>query len=294
VMPDAPILVTGSSGLLGMDLVEVLAEAGPVVPMTHQELDITDKRQVMARLREIRPRVVVNCAAFTRVDECEAREEEARRVNAHGPSVLAAATHRLGATLVHISTDYVFDGLRTIPQPYGEEESPHPLSAYGRTKWEGEQAVRATTPNHLIVRTAWLYGRHGRSFPKAILAQALRGAVLRVVDDQYGSPTWSRSLARQIRVLIGAGVTGTVHATSQGHCSWFTFARSLLARLDIDAEVSPCPSPEYPRPAPRPTNSILENRRLRALGLHRMDSWESDLERFVAEHGETIRKEAAA
>jgi dTDP-4-dehydrorhamnose reductase len=285
------ILVTGANGLLGMDCTSILSKAHFVIPLTHTELDISDDKQVKDRLTDIHPDVIVNCAAYTHVDGCESHTEEARRVNALGPKLLTRVSGGIGAYLVHLSTDYVFDGKRPNRQPYVEGDRPAPPSVYGQTKLEGEEAVREGNSQHLIVRTGWLYGVHGSSFPRSILRQALRGGALRVVDDQYGSPTWSESLAQQIKLLIERRVLGTVHATARGYCTWFGFAVALLEMMNVTTEVSPCATSEFPRPAPRPANSILENARLAGLDLDRMPHWRCGLQGFVEKHGERFRKE---
>ena len=291
---DRRIVVIGATGMLGRDCVEALEEAGVVVPLDRSQLDLTDPARINNLLPELRPHVILNCAGYTDVDGCEEHTDVAREVNARGPAHLAHAARELAAYLIHVSTDYVFDGSKPPPQPYLENDPSGPLSVYGRTKWEGEEAVRGCTPDHLIVRTAWMYGRHGRSFPKAILRKALQGESLRVVDDQFGSPTWSRTLALQIRALMHERITGTVHATSHGHCTWFQFARTFLRMMDLPAAVDPCTTSDYSRPAPRPANSILANRRLISLGLDRMSPWETDLEKFVREHGPALREEVLA
>jgi dTDP-4-dehydrorhamnose reductase len=286
------VVILGTKGLLGRDCVDVLEEAFPVIALARAQLDVTDRDQVLRVLGEIRPAAILNCTGFTHVDACEEDQESARAVNATGPRLLAEAALRLDAYLIHLSTDYVFDGSKPPPEPYHEGDSPAPLNVYGRTKWEGEEAVRSTTPNHLIIRTGWLYGRSGRSFPKAVLRQALRGKGLKVVNDQFGSPTWSRRLAQQILGLMEARVTGLVHATAQGHCTWYAFSRAILETMGIDVPVLPCTTEEYPRPAVRPANSILDNGRLRAMGLDRMAPWREDVERFIDAHGEALRVEA--
>lgn len=285
------IVLLGYAGLLGTDCRDALAPLGDLVLLEQWDLDITQGAKVRSVLSQIRPQAVVNCAAYTDVDGCEINRELAHLVNAQGPGNLARVTSDLGAYLVHFSTDYVFDGQREIPEGYGEEDPPNPQSAYGVSKWEGEQLVRENNPNHLIVRTAWLYGRHGKSFPKAILAQALAGRSLRVVADQYGSPTWSRTLAHQIRVLMERRVRGTVHAASHGHCNWFQFAKRILELCGMRVDVSPCSSSEFPRPARRPSNSILKKARLQKLGLDRMRPWEEDLAEFLEMFGEELCSE---
>lgn len=288
------VVIIGAGGMLGRDCVEIMGEAWPVIPLTRAELDLSDEKTVMDRIVGFCPSVIVNCAGYTQVDRCEVEIEEARRVNALGPGSLARAASRAGAYLVHVSTDYVFDGAKPLCEPYDEDDPPAPLNVYGRTKWEGEQAVRSSARDHLIVRTAWLYGASGSSFPKVILAQALQGRALRVVQDQFGSPTWSSTLARQILLLIENRVKGTVHASSHGYCSWYEFARVFLEGMGIHAEISPCNTEEYPRPALRPLNSVLANRRLKELGLDLMPHWKDDLERFVERHGPDLWREAVA
>lgn len=285
------LLILGCRGLLGMDCVEVFGGWGRVVCFGRGELDICDVGRVRGVLAEVRPDVVVNCAAFTDVDGCEGNRELAYLVNGEAVGGLALVAREIGARLVHISTDYVFRGDREVPWGYSEDDLPDPLSVYGKSKLEGERLVMEASPDHLVVRTGWLYGRHGRSFPKAILRQALLGRPLKVVSDQYGSPTWSMSLARQIEVLVREGVGGVVHVTSHGWCSWYEFAKRILELLEIPVELSPCTSSEYPRPAMRPKNSILEKRRLKALGLDRMNHWEVDLRGFVSAHGKALVEE---
>ncbi len=280
--------------MLGRDCVEVMAESWNVIPLTRAELDLRDEKAVMDLVSGLRPSVIVNCAGYTQVDRCEQEGEEARRVNALGAGSLARAASSVGAYLVHLSTDYVFDGAKPLSEAYDEDDPPAPLNVYGRTKWEGEQGVRSSTRDHLIVRTAWLYGASGRSFPKVVLAQALQGKALRVVQDQFGSPTWSSTLARQILVLIGHRVRGTVHASSHGYCSWYEFARLFLEGMGIRAEVSPCRTEDYPRAASRPVNSVLANRRLKELGLDLMPHWKEDLQRFIEKHGPDLCREAVA
>jgi dTDP-4-dehydrorhamnose reductase len=286
--PGPRIVLLGAGGLLGSDCVSALAGLGELIPLAHGDLELTDQARVRSLLQELRPATVVNCAGYTDVDGCEARVDWAHSVNALGPGCLAQLTRELGAHILHISTDYVFDGNRPLPHGYTEEDPASPRNVYGKSKWEGEELVRRANPDHLILRTGWLYGRHGRCFPRAILAQALKGSALKVVADQFGSPTWSWTLAVQIRTLLEAGVRGTVHATAHGHCNWFEFALRFLELMGIRVEVLPCTTADYPRPASRPPNSILEKRRLLQLGLDLMRDWDEDLEQFVRLHGEAL------
>ena len=190
---------------------------------------------------------------------------------------------RLNAKLIHISTDYVFDGLRKIPEPYVETDKTNPLSYYGLTKLEGEKAVRRITENHAILRTAWVYGIVGKNFLKTMLKLALKNPrrEIKVVNDQFGSPTWSFRLAEQIEKIMVEDGRGTYHATSEGYCTWYGLATRFLERMKIAHSFLPCTTEEYPTPAKRPANSILENARLKESDLQVMKDWEEDLDQFV-------------
>jgi dTDP-4-dehydrorhamnose reductase len=280
------IFVTGSKGQLGTDCLGLLADEHTVLGMDLPEMDITDAESVRTRLDAFGPDAIVNCAAYTDVDGSESHPDVAWSVNAEGPRIVGEWAARAGARLIHISTDYVFDGLRAPPNPYVESDEPNPQSAYGRGKRAGEEAVQRTGADHIILRTAWLYGRTGRNFPKTILRLATSGTArpLRVVNDQHGSPTWSYRLAEQIGAVLTSKLTGICHATAEGHCTWFEFASRLLARIGIETAVFPCTTSEYPRPARRPANSILENARLKSAGLNVMIDWRTDLDTFVERH----------
>ncbi len=282
--PSLRLLVTGAAGLLGTDLVKVLGPGHEVLPFSHRLLDIGDFAEVEAAIRRLAPHWVVNAAAFTRVDACETQRELAFRVNAQGPRNLARAVKRLGGRLLHVSTDYVFGGDRPPPLPYSETDPTGPLSVYGHSKLAGEEAVREILGEEaVIVRTAWLYGAGGPNFLRTMLHLALGDPdrIIRVVHDQHGSPTWSFRLAQQIRILIEAEARGLFHATAEGHCTWYELARTFFALLQLPVQLEPIASAEYPTPARRPQNSILENRRLKEGGLHHMRPWPEDLAEFV-------------
>lgn len=288
------ILITGAKGLLGRELVQVLSPAHEVASVGREELDIADPEQVEAALSHYRPQWLVNAAAFTRVDACESEPELAFRANATGPEVLARAAARHGVRLLHVSTDYVFPGDRPVPLPYRETDPVGPLSVYGRSKLAGEEAVRGILGEEaVIVRTAWLYGLGGPNFLKTMLRLALAdpGRTLRVVDDQHGSPTWARRLAEQLRALLEADVRGLFHASAEGHCTWYELAKTFFELLKLPVRLVPIPTSDYPTPARRPTNSILDNRRLRELGLNLMRPWREDLEEFVRLSGVELMKE---
>jgi len=275
-------LITGAAGQLGRALAECGGRQGWEVAATDlPELDITDPRAVGGELSRQRPEVVINAAAATRVDDLETDPDGALRVNALGPRNLAVACRRLGIKLVHLSTDYVFDGAK--PEPYVEWDATGPLSVYGRSKLLGEEWVRQQCPDHFIVRTAWLYGLPGPNFVTAILARARTlapGEKLKVVHDQRGTPTSALALAPQLLDLAATEAFGTYHATCQGETTWYEFACLILAAAGLTAPVTPCTTAEFPRPAPRPANSVLTNRLLQVAGLDRMPPWQDAYRQF--------------
>jgi dTDP-4-dehydrorhamnose reductase len=290
------ILVTGSKGQLGSDCLKVFSGNNQVIGVDIDEVDIRDKNQVETLVEKTRPHVVINCAAFTNVDGAEKNEDAALKINAFGPLNLVKSAERAGALLVHISTDYVFDGTKAIPEAYFEEEETGPVSAYGRTKLEGERLIREETDHYLILRTAWLYGAWGKNFLKTIffLSRKNQERTLKIVHDQYGSPTWSLSLARQIQILLDKKMTGLYHATSEGYCTWYEFAAAFFDKMAVKARVQPCTTAEYPTPARRPMNSILENRALKRGSVNIMPHWEHDLTQFIEIHKTELMREIEA
>jgi dTDP-4-dehydrorhamnose reductase len=228
------------------------------------------------------------------VDECETKQRESERINVEGPRNLAQGAARYEKLIVHISSDFVFDGRKRVPQPYFEDDSMSPLSFYGLTKMESETAVKQNALNYILIRTGWLYGIRGDNFIKRILARALRKDrdPLRVVNDQFGSPTWSHRLAQQIKVLLDKGKEGVYHATSEGYCSRYEWVQYVLKRMDINTPVLPCTSDDFPSPAKRPANSILENRQLKMEGLNIMPNWQKDMDAFLDAFGEALVRDA--
>jgi len=288
------ILICGAGGQLGSDCAKVLQGAHEVFALSSKELDITDPPDVDRITGHLTPEIILNCAAYTNVDACETERGPAWKVNVEGPKNLASWAAKYGGLLIHISSDYVFDGRKEPPEPYVEDDEPNPLSCYGRTKLEGEAAVMQAAGQYIILRTAWLYGMHGRNFLKTILRSVLRnpGRKLKVVNDQFGSPTWSYRLALQIAELIKKNGRGTYHATAEGHCTWYELAGHFLTEMGIGHSLIPCTSDEYPTPAIRPGNSILENKRLKKAGINLMRDWFHDVDQFVSMFREQLIDEA--
>ena len=275
------IEVVGSRGQLGRELLRTLARTSHQASGHDVEsVDIRDPGSVAALLDDVRPDAVINCAAWTRVDAAETEEAAANGVNADGPRVLAEGCRSRGILLCHLSTDYVFDGTATMP--IDERAAPAPRSAYGRTKLAGEVAIRQIWRRHQIVRTAWLYGQHGPNFVLTMLRLAREGKLLRVVADQHGSPTWTGHLAPAIVRLVEQGQLGTFHLTNAGVSTWHGFAVAIMAEAGLDVQVEPISGAEYPTPAPRPTYSVLDNRRWRELGESPLPDWREGLRAYIS------------
>lgn len=279
------IAVIGSSGQLGKDLVRVLAK-WEVQGLSHADIEITEKDSITAALARLNPEVVINTAAFNLVDNCEEEDEKAFRVNALGPKYLARECHRRGTVLVHISTDYVFGGEKSMP--YTEEDHPHPLSSYGLSKLAGEYFVSMYAEKHYIVRTAGLYGLNpsrskGGSFADKMLAMARSGRRARVVCDQILTPTYTADLAEQIEVILERSLPfGLYHATNDGQCSWYDFAREIFRHVGREDLLEKTTSTEWKAPARRPPYSVLANAALRKHGSDIMPSWRNALARYLA------------
>lgn len=288
------VLICGKSGQLGTDCVQVLGENFEVIAPHEKEFDITNKEAVESITFSVSPDVILNCAAYTMVDACETERELAWNINVKGSENLAGAASRCGARIIHISSDYIFDGKKTPPEPYIENDETCPLSYYGVTKLESELAVRKLTDKHIIIRTAWVYGINGRNFLKTMLRLSINNPekALKVVNDQYGSPTWSYRLAEQIGKLIEVNAAGTYHASSEGYCTWYELAKYFLEKMGVKHNISPCSTDEYPTPAARPKNSILENRRLKEEKINLMQDWRKEVDTFVINFKERLIKEA--
>jgi len=274
------VLVVGSRGMLGTDLVGALEPLGEAAGLDLPELDITIPEQCRSAIAELRPAVVLNAAALTDVDYCESHSQEAFRINAEGAGNLARAAAHAGAHFVHYSTDYVFDG--RSPEAFREEDNPAPLSVYGRSKLRGEELVRSLCPEGLILRTSWLFGPHGRNFIRTIVSAARRGRRLRVVDDQRGSPSYTRDLAAYTRRLVECQCQGIYHVTNAGSCTWYELALNVLTWAGLEGtEVEAVTTAEFPRPAPRPANSVLAGARLQKEGFPPLRHWTAAAEEYV-------------
>ena len=294
-MADAPVvLLTGSTGQVGHELRTVLATLGRVVAPSRAELDLARPESMRAAIRAFRPAVVVNAAAYTAVDRAESEPGLCAVVNAEAPRVLAEEAARLGALMVHYSTDYVFDGRKGAP--YVEHDETAPLNVYGRTKLAGERAVAGAGGRHVILRTSWVYGPHGVNFLRTMLRLARERQELRVVDDQTGAPTWSRSLAVATVAIVShmlgdaaAGdASGVYHLTSAGATTWYDFATAILAGDPARGEqvcerVLPISSAEYPTAARRPACSLLDSGKARQRFGISIPHWRDELARVLVE-----------
>ncbi len=283
------ILLTGGQGQLGRELRELASTVGHEVwSTTRSDCDITDAVAVRRTIAEVEPDALINCAAWTRVDAAESDSDGAFRVNALGPRVLAAACAGAGVLLVHLSTDYVFDG--SASSPVDEWQQPNPRSVYGASKLAGENEVRTLARRHLVVRTSWLYGREGPNFVLTILRAAREGRPLRVVADQVGSPTWTGHLAPALLRLVARDIPGTFHLTSSGAVSWHGLAEAIVQSTAHPAPVTPITSAEYPTPAARPAYSVLDNRAWRLLGEEPLPGWRDGVTSYLA----SLRPEGTA
>lgn len=276
------VLITGAKGMLGQDMVaEFQKRDYEVHAADHKALDITDIQAVRAAITALRPDIVVNCAAYTNVDKAESEPEIAMRVNGLGPRNLALACEATGAVLLHISTDYVFDGEKE--GPYEIWDTPNPINVYGKSKLWGENYVRSLMHRYFIVRTSWLFGKGGRNFVTTMLELAKRGEPIRVVNDQRGCPTYTVDLARACVDLVESGCFGIYHVTNQGATTWYEFAREIFRCAGIQIDLEAITSDQFPRPAKRPRNSELCSFPLREILEWEIGDWRQGLTDMV--HG---------
>jgi dTDP-4-dehydrorhamnose reductase len=270
------ILVVGANGMLGQDLMALLGDRGHGIDIA--DIDITAPESVMKVIGDLKPEVVVNCAAYTDVDGCESDIETAMAVNGEGVAYLAMACRDLGALLVQVSTDYIFNGGKGTP--YIENDAPCPLSVYGESKLVGEMNA-AFSQECLIVRTQWLYGLHGKNFVETMLRLGAEKDELAVVDDQVGSPTWTVDLARAIIALIDAGCRGTYHAANADYCSWNGFAKAIFEESGLKVAVKPMTTTELNRPAERPLYSTLDCSKLTGDTGFQPQPWRAALQEYL-------------
>lgn len=276
------IVITGAAGMLGLDVRRAAEEAGhETVSLTRAQLDVTDRAAVADAVSGADADAVINCAAWTNVDDAESEADQAAAVNGAGAGNVAAAAEAAGAWVVHVSTDYVFNGDKA--SPYVESDPVGPVSAYGRSKLDGELAVAAAAPDrHTIVRTAWLFGAGGKCFPRTILRAAAQRPELTVVSDQIGCPTFTGHLAPALVQLATARTSGVLHVAGGGRCSWYEFAAAIVAAAGLDCPVRPISSDQYPTPTRRPANSVLISER----GAPTLPEWSAGLEQFMSELAE--------
>lgn len=276
------VVVTGAAGQLGQDvLLELERKNHQVFGADRQQLDITNEENVIAYIHEIKPDVILHCAAYTNVDAAEENEDAAYQVNAAGSEYLAKAAKQIGAKMLYVSTDYVFDG--SASEPYEVDEPTKPLGAYGRTKLAGEQLLQKHLDEFFIVRTAWVFGIHGNNFVKTMIRLGKERGEVGVVHDQVGSPTYTVDLAKFMVELMETEKYGVYHATNSGICSWYEFAVEIFKQAGLDVQVNPLTSDQFPRPAARPKYSVLSKKMIEKQGLTPLRDWKEALAAYLAE-----------
>lgn len=283
------IILLGSSGQLGWEFKQFLKDKAELFSFTHKELDILNLNSLERNFREIHPDVVINCAAYTKVDKAEEEQELAYNINAVGAKNVSLASYKANAKVIYFSTDYVFDGKKNTP--YTELDEPHPISAYGKSKLRGEQFTKEFNPSHLILRISWLYGINGNNFIKTAIKLAKSGKPLRVVNDQYGTPTYTLDVVKQTWKLIQSGKTGLYHSSNNGEATWFEFAKEIISLLNLKTEVISIKTKDYPTLAKRPQYSVLENHLLKLENLDIMREWKEALKDFTNNYKEQLLNE---
>lgn len=271
------ILVTGASGQLGHDVCKALGDAA--VGISSKDTDITDEKKITEYIKKLGPEAIIHCAAYTAVDKAEGEKERCFAANTHATGYIAKAAAEIGAKLMYISTDYVFEG--KLDRPYETSDLPNPINVYGASKLAGENAVKEALEKHFIIRTSWVFGENGHNFVKTMLRLGKTNKELRVVNDQFGSPTYTRDLAALLAQMIRTEKYGLYHATNEGFCSWFEFACTIFQESGIDVNVLPVASESYPTAAKRPQNSRLSKSSLDMAGFDRLESWEKATAHFI-------------
>lgn len=276
------ILVFGADGMLGSDIAKILSQDYQVIPKTINDIDITEKKSLEKMMKYVKPNIVINCAAYTDVDGAQTNREKAFLVNADAVKYIAELCKTVNAKLIHYSTDYVFDGTKSTP--YTEEDRPNPINVYGESKLKGEEYIKNTLDNYLIIRTSWLFGKNGKNFVTTILRLANERPEIKVVDDQIGSPTYTVNLAQATEGLISLGAKGIFNVTNSGVCSWYEFAIKILEFADIsNVTVMPIGSQELTRPAKRPKNSTLDKGKFFNLTYVELIHWKEALDSYLYE-----------
>ena len=279
---ERPVVVLGAGGMLATAVVDALEERGQhYIALSERDLDITVEGRVAGLLKGFRPRAVINAAAFTDVDGAESNREQAYAVNALGAGNVARVARGIGATMIHISTDYVFDG--TKDGAYTPDDATNPINLYGAGKLEGERLVQSAAKDHLIVRTSWLFGPAGKNFVTTMLRLGSARDALKVIDDQRGCPTYTRHFAEGILTLFEKGARGIFHLTNDGSCSWFEFAREIFSQRGMDVRVEAIPTEQYPTPAARPRNSVLDSSKANDILGGPLPLWQTALGQFLGE-----------
>jgi dTDP-4-dehydrorhamnose reductase len=274
------IVVTGANGQLGQELVRQLQQTNfELYSFTKSDLDITNENIVNEVITKIKPDIIINAAAYTKVDQAEVEEETAYLVNAFGQRSLAVAAEKVGAKICYISTDYVFDGNSTVP--YREYDKTNPLGVYGKSKLVGEELTKSLCSQYFIVRTAWVYGEFGQNFVKTMLRLAKEKEEINVVNDQIGSPTYTVDLARFIIELVQTEKFGIYHCTNSGSCSWYEFAKAIFEESNINVKINPITTEQFPRPAARPRYSVLDNFAMKVNGFPMLRHWREALKEFL-------------
>ncbi len=296
------LLITGSNGQLGSDCFDFYSKIDKQIEVVGMDLPLVDfstKVECNVFLDKYKPSIIINCAAFTEVDKCE-NDLTCWKANKDIPDNLSLWASNNNAYLLHISTDYVFDGMKSNNEYWLEDEVTNPLSEYGKSKLAGEEIIKKNMNNYSIIRTAWLYGSKGNNFLKTMIRLTFEKSkivndanqkFIKVVNDQFGSPTSTESLVRQINLIIDKKLTGIFHATSEGYCSWYDFANECAREMKITPLFIPCSTKEYVTNAIRPKNSILENRRLKEEQINYFSNWKIELKKFITNNYDLLKKE---